>query len=78
MKKLEKICKNCIHWQKGHEAYWEPERYGSCKILNREIKVPEYSLIGGILEGCVDVKDKCDTFEIVTQDFYGCVHFKSK
>lgn len=73
---MKKICKNCIYWENGHEGYWEPSRFGNCKVLDKEIEVSEYSLALGLVEGCVDVQDRCNSFEFITQEKFGCVHFK--
>lgn len=73
---MKKICKNCIHWKNGHEGYQEPSKFGNCEVLSLECEVPEYSLLLGLVEGCVDVNDKHPSFEFVTQVNFGCVHFK--
>jgi hypothetical protein len=73
---MKKICKNCTHWQNGHEGYWEPEHFGNCQVLDREIEVPKFSLALGLVEGCVSVEDRCNTFEFITCENFGCVHFK--
>jgi hypothetical protein len=74
---MKKICANCKFWQNMHEAYYEPEFFGYCKVLNKDISVPEYSLALGLVEGCISVEDKCNTFEFITQHNFGCVHFNN-
>jgi hypothetical protein len=73
---MKKICKNCRYWQNGHEAFYASDLFGICKVLNRNINVLDFSLPVGIVEGCVNVEDRCDTFEYVTGENFGCVHFK--
>ena len=69
-------CKHCKYWKNGHDGYWHPELFGSCKVLSQEITVPKHSLVLGLVEGCVSVEDRCDTFEFITQENFGCIHFK--
>jgi hypothetical protein len=75
---MKKKCKNCNYWQNGHEGFWKPEKYGNCKVIDKKLETPKYSSIIGIVEGCVNVENKISSFEYVTQENFGCIHFKEK
>ena len=73
-----KKCKNCKYWDSPHEGYYDSETKGCCTLFNNEsIDLHESnSSIMGCVEGCVDVSARCYDFEFVTQENFGCIHFK--
>jgi len=71
-------CKNCKHWAGGHDGYWSNVN-GSCSVLQQQVNVKKKdALVIGLVEGAVDVKDRINTFEFITQENFGCVHFNKK
>jgi hypothetical protein len=76
---MEKICRNCKHWQSPHEGYWEAQEMGACAVFMNEVERTEgNNSVYGLLEGCVDVFDKRPDFEFVTGERFGCIHFKKR
>ena len=72
---INKICKNCLFWKKGHNCFLESESFGSCDVLDGSKQVDGTTRVVGVVEGCLDVKEKCFSFEFVTGENFGCLHF---
>lgn len=75
---MEKKCKNCKYWKRGHQGFWYTLKYGNCEVIEGEVESAPYSSVIGIVEGCVNVEDRISSFEYVTQENFGCIHFKEK
>lgn len=70
---MEKICKNCDHWEPGVKAAPKPDMYGECNELSHHELNPDYIL------PVIDKKESFDPnskmYEYITGANFGCNHF---
>jgi hypothetical protein len=67
-----KKCSTCQFWHSPHEGFWS-SRMGGCEKLSED-----GSKLTGVVEGCVNVIDRVSTFEICTDQSFGCVYHKTR
>jgi hypothetical protein len=73
-----KKCKNCKYWDSPCNGYLDGETKGVCELLNDQSDVlhDNNSAMLGLVEGCLSVHSRCDDFQFITQENFGCIHFK--
>ena len=68
---MERICKNCNHWEQGVQKAPRPDLYGECNELSHHQLDPEYVL--PVLDN--NANSGTSNYELITGANFGCNHF---